>query len=142
MQTELDILCGKMGNLESQFLTRHGLPIEEFFHRWNVKAGDIGVPLPYVLSSSQNLLGDLRGDRNPCFTDQSSEKPADSPEILNIDGAQLSHAALLAVKVVLPLLVGIGQHRVGRAQLLELLGSLLVTRVLTTKYILNFCGET
>ena len=134
MQTELDILCGKMGNLDPQFLTRHSLPIEEFLHRWNIEPGDLGVPLPYMLSGGQNLLGDLRGDRNPCFTDESSEKSADSSEILDIDGAQLSHAALLAVQVVLPLLVGIRQHRVGRAELLELLGSLLVTRVLTTKY--------
>ena len=87
-----------------------------------------------MLSSRQNLLGDLRGDRDSCFTDESSEEPADSPEILNIDAAQLSHAALLAVQVVLPLLVGIRQHRVGRAQLLELLRGLLVARVLTTKY--------
>ena len=131
-----------MGNFK--ILTSHSLPIEEFFHRWNIKAGDLGVPLAYVLSSGQNLLGDLRWDRDSCFTDESPEESADSPEILNIDAAQLSHAALLAVQVVLPLLVGIRQHRVGRAQLLELLGGLLVTGVLTRKYFKQgnyFCGK-
>ena len=115
-----------------KILTRHSLPIEEFFHRWNIKAGDLGVPLAYVLSCGQNLLGDLCGDRDPCFTDESPEEPPHRAEILHVDGAQLGHAALLAVEVVLPLLVGVRQHRVGRAELLELLGSLLVTRVLTT----------
>ena len=89
------ILCGKMGNFK--ILTSYSLPIEEFFHRWNIKAGDLGVPLPYMLSCGQNLLGDLRGDRDSCFTDESSEEPADSPEILNIDGAELGHAALFTV---------------------------------------------
>ena len=37
--------------------------------------------------------------------------------VLHVDGAELAHALALPVQVVLPLLVGVGQHRVGGGHL-------------------------
>ena len=51
--------------------------------------------------------------------------------------ANHSSPAVLAVEVVLPLLVGVRQHGVRGAQLLELLSCLLVTRVLKKYLVFN-----
>ena len=95
------------------------------------------------------LLRDLGGHGDAGLADEGPEESAHGAQVLDVDGAQLGHAdqsevsiascelsanhsspAVLAVEVVLPLLVGVRQHGVRGAQLLELLSCLLITRVL------------
>ena len=102
------------------------------------------------------LLRDLGGHGDAGLADEGPEESAHGAQVLDVDGAQLGHAdqsevsiaselsanhsspAVLAVEVVLPLLVGVRQHGVRGAQLLELLSCLLITRVLENIFDIKF----
>ena len=83
------------------------LTIQQFLDIWYIKARNIGVSLPNVLSSREDLLCDLGGDGDAGLADQGPEQPAHGPQVLHVDGAQLRHAPVLPVEVVLALLVGV-----------------------------------
>ena len=112
------------------FFTCDCLTIQQFLDIWNIKSRNIGVSLPNVLSSREDLLCDLGGDGDAGLADQGPEQPAHGPEVLHVDGAQLRHAPVLPVEVVLALLVGVRQHGVGCTEFFEFLCCLLVSWIL------------
>ena len=80
------------------------LAIYQVLHRRDREPWHLRQAISDVLRRCQNLLRDLRGDRDAGLADERPEEPAHRAQVLHVDRAQLSHRSLLSVQVVLPLL--------------------------------------